>query len=213
MSVDHDLAGRLLALGAATLGEAGAVALPPGLFPVWHGARIAGPALPVRCAAGDNLAIHVALTVARAGDVLCTVVDGEPDRGYWGEVLTVAGLAAGLGGVIIDAGVRDVAEIEARRFPVLSSAVALAGTEKRGPGTVGAPVELRGVTVRHGDWVVGDRDGVVVAPTERVTDIVAAADARATKEAAMFEALSAWRTTVELLDLDAGAIEVRLDDA
>jgi 4-hydroxy-4-methyl-2-oxoglutarate aldolase len=208
MSASSELVARLSALGAATLGESGATPLPPGLFPVWPGARVAGPAVPVRCAAGDNLAVHAALTVARPGDVLCVVTEGDPQRGYWGEVLTVAALASGVAGLVIDAGVRDVAEIESRRFPVLSSAIALPGTSKHGPGAVGAPIELRGVRVAPGDWIVGDGDGVTVIARDAIDDVVAAADARAGKEAAMFEALGAWRTTVELLELDLSSIEI-----
>ena len=106
----------------------------------WSGAALAGPAYPVGCTPGDNLAVHVAITAAPAGSVLVVEVGPVPDRGYWGEVLTTAAQVAGLVGLVIDGGVRDVAALEAHRFPVFSSAIALAGASKDKPGTVGAPV-------------------------------------------------------------------------
>ena len=84
-------------LGAATLGETGARGMPPRIRPAWSGAAVAGPAYPVRCTPGDNLAIHVAVTQAPAGSVLVVDVGKVPDRGYWGEVLTTGALARGLG--------------------------------------------------------------------------------------------------------------------
>ena len=131
------LVADLVALGSATLGESGARPLRPGLSPVWPGARTAGPARPVRCAVGDNLEIHHAVAAAATGDVLVAVVDGEPEHGWWGEVLTVAAMARGVAGLVIDACVRDSAAIAARRFPVWSTGLALPGARKVTRGQTG----------------------------------------------------------------------------
>jgi 4-hydroxy-4-methyl-2-oxoglutarate aldolase len=131
-----------------------------------------------------------------------------PDRGYWGEVLTTAAEAAGLAGLVIDGGVRDVAALEAHRFPVFSSTISLPGARKDQPGTVGAPVTVGGVPVAMGDWVVGDVDGVTVVPEPSLDAVRAAGEAREAKEAGFFAALRAGTTTVELLDLDASLITV-----
>src|SRR5579875_1152227 len=147
-------------LGATTLGEAGGLAMHRRIKPVWPGAAVAAPAFPVRCTPGDNLAVHVAVTVAPPGSVLVVDVGQVADRGYWGEVLTTGAEAAGLAGLVIDGGVRDVAALEAHGFPVFSSTVALTGATKKERGAAGAPARVGGVVVERGDWVVGDADGV-----------------------------------------------------
>jgi 4-hydroxy-4-methyl-2-oxoglutarate aldolase len=197
---------ELAALGAATLGESGALTMAPRLKPAWTGAALAAPAYPVRCTPGDNLAVHVAVTRAPPGSVLAVDVGSTAARGYWGEVLTTAAEARGLVGLVIDGGVRDVAALEAHRFPVFSSLVALPGATKDHPGTVGTPVVVGGVPVADGDWIVGDVDGVVVVPGDRLAAVLAAGRGRAEKEEGFFAALRAGATTVELLGLHAGKI-------
>jgi 4-hydroxy-4-methyl-2-oxoglutarate aldolase len=196
----------LLALGSATLGESGGKATHHRLKPVWSGAAVAAPAYPVRCTPGDNLAVHVGVTTAPRGTVLVVDVGQVIDRGYWGEVLTTAAEAAGLAGLVIDGGVRDVAALERHGFPVFSSAIALTGASKNRPGTVGAPVTVGGIVVSGGDWVVGDVDGVTVIDGGRVREVIAAGRTREEKERGFFTALKGGSTTVELLDLDASLI-------
>jgi 4-hydroxy-4-methyl-2-oxoglutarate aldolase len=207
----QEIAAALLELGSATLGESGGLATDRRLRPAWSGAALAAPAYPVGCTPGDNLAVHVAVTTAPAGSVLVVDVGRVPDRGYWGEVLTTAAEAAGLAGLVIDGGVRDVAALEAHGFPVFSSTIALTGASKDQPGTVGAPVRVGGVPVAQGDWVVGDVDGVTVVPGGSLAAVRQAGEARAAKEIGFFAALRQGQTTVELLDLNASLIsnEVR----
>jgi 4-hydroxy-4-methyl-2-oxoglutarate aldolase len=140
--------------------------------------------------------------------VLVVVSDGDPARGYWGEVLTVAAIARGITGLVIDGGVRDVTEIAARGFPLFATASGLPGASKHGPGTVGVPIELRGVLVHTGDWVVADRDGVVVVAAASLDDVIAAASDRAEREIEMFRRLESGSTTVDLLALDLGNITI-----
>lgn len=207
-AVDDEALNELAALGAATLGESGARPLPPRIRAAWAGATLAAPAVPVRCSPGDNLAVHVAVATAPPGHALAVHVGDAPDRGYWGEVLTTAARARRLAGLVIDGGVRDVAALAAHRFPVFSAAVALRGATKRAPGSVGRPVEVAGTVVDSGDWLVADADGVVVVPGEQLEQVLAAGRARADKEAGFFEALRGGATTVELLGLDVGAVDV-----
>jgi 4-hydroxy-4-methyl-2-oxoglutarate aldolase len=163
----------------------------------------------VRCAPGDNLAIHVAVATAPAGHALVVDVGDVPDRGYWGEVLTTGAEARQLAGLVIDGGVRDVDALSAHGFPVFSATVALRGATKNQRGSVGLPVEVAGTTVAPGDWVVADVDGVVIVPGATLDDVLSAGRTRADKEVAYFEALRSGATTVELLGLDVGVIEVR----
>ncbi len=189
-------------LGAATLGESGGQPMAPRVRAAWRGARISAPAYPVTCTAGDNLAIHVAVAEAPAGCVLVASVGAEPERGYWGEVLTTAAEARGIAGLVIDGGVRDVSALEAHGFPVFSSAVALRGATKQHPGRIGGHALVGDVLVHEGDWIVADADGVTVVPRAKLDDVLAAGRAREAKEAGFFEELRGGRTTIELLGLD-----------
>lgn len=199
-------AAELAGLGAATLGESGASVMASRIKPVWPGARLAAPAYPVTCTPGDNLAIHVAVARAPIGSALVVDVGAVPGRGYWGEVLTTAAESRGLAGLVIDGGVRDVDALEAHRYPVFSSTVALRGATKYRRGSVGVAAVVGGVPVRWGDWVVGDADGVVVVPGPELESVLAAGRTRAAKEQGFFEALRAGATTLELLDLDPSAV-------
>lgn len=195
-----------LALGAATIGESGGVAMRPRIKAVWPGARLAAPAFPVRCTPGDNLAIHVAVASAPPGSALAVDVGDEDEFGYWGEVLTTAAESRGVAGLVIDGGVRDAAALEAHGFPVFSTTVALRGASKTRPGTVGAPADVGGVSVAAGDWLVADADGVAVVRVDTIDDVLRAGRARIEKEEAMFIALRQGGTTLELLGLDSSVV-------
>jgi 4-hydroxy-4-methyl-2-oxoglutarate aldolase len=201
-----DTAAALLGLGSATLGESGARTMSARIRPMWLGAALAAPAAPVRCTPGDNLAIHAAVASAPSGHALVVDVGQIPERGYFGEVLTTGAQARGIAGLVIDGGVRDLAALESHRFPVFATMAALPGASKASPGSVGVPVEVGGVAVEPGDWVVGDVDGVVIVPGGSLPQVLAAARARAEKEVGFFEALRGGATTVELLGLDVSIV-------
>ena len=193
-------------LGAATLGESGARPMSPRVRAAWPGARISAPAFPVTCAAGDNLAIHVAVAEAPADHVLVVSVGIEAARGYWGEVLTTGAEARGIAGLVIDGGVRDVSALQAHGFPVFSTMIALRGATKEHPGRVGGSAIVGDIQVEQDDWIVADADGVAVVPHTKLDDVLAAGRAREAKEAKYFEELRAGRTTIELLGLDTSPI-------
>ena len=193
-------------LGASTLGESGGQPMAARLKAAWPGARISAPAYPVTCAAGDNLAIHVAVAEAPSGSVIVASVGAEPARGYWGEVLTTGAEARGIVGLVIDGGVRDATALEAHGFPVFSSMIALKGATKELPGRVGGQALVGDVLVREGDWIVADADGVTVVPVNALDDVLAAGRAREAKEAGFFDALRKGTTTVELLGLDTSPV-------
>lgn len=203
----YGLSGEFVDLGAATLGECGALPMSPRLKAAWPGAVLAGPAVTVRCAPGDNLAIHVALLEAPEDSVLVVDCSEVPERGYWGEVLATAAMARGVAGLVIDGGVRDTGALRSLGFPAFSSVLALRGATKLAGGEIGGPVEVGDVTVSPGDWVVGDVDGVVVVPGGRLAEVAEAAHRRAKKEGEMFAALREGSSTVELLGLDPSAVK------
>lgn len=205
-SISSDVSGTLLALGAATLGESGGQGVSTRIHAMWPGARFAGPAFTVRCPVGDNLAVHAAVAQAPRGSVLAVTVAGDVSRGYWGEVLATAAQAAGIVALVIDGTVRDLDRLAALEFPVFARGHSLPGASKSGPGEVGGSIALGDVTVRSGDWLVGDTDGIVAVTPEALDDVIAAAQAREAKELGMFDRLRAGATTVELLGLDVSSI-------
>ncbi len=197
-----EFSARALALGTSTLYEASGLpcAVDPVVRAVWSGAVLAAPIYPVQCSPGDNLAIHIALERAPKGSAL-VVSTGNFVAGYWGEVLTVAAEAAGLSGLVIDGGVRDVAALARRKFPVFSRGVSVCGTVKASAPSVGQPLRLTGVPVAAGDWVVADEDGVILLPAEVLEEVLASGEARAAKETEMMSALRQGATTLDLMGL------------
>ena len=129
--------------------------------------RFAGPALTVEVRPGDNLMIHAALAIARPGDVI--VVDGKGDLGsaLMGEIMSQQALALGVAAVVIDGAVRDAEAIRALGFPMFAAGLNPNGPTKAVAGRLNHPVSVGGVTVRPGDLVVGDADGVTVIEREK----------------------------------------------
>ncbi|MBE0703552.1 MAG: RraA family protein [Afipia sp.] len=191
-------------LSSATVHEAlGWVgALPPRIKPLVPTMRVLGPAFPVQCRPGDNLALHMALAEAPAGSVLVGAAQGDLGYGAWGEVLTVSAMARGLAGFVFDGSVRDFHETVGLGFPVFAAGLSIRGTVKSyRPDAIPAEVLIGDVAVRPGDLVLGDADGVVVVPRDRIADAPALSLARMKKEDDMMAALRAGKTTVELMGL------------
>lgn len=206
LSADPTVSATLVVLGSATIGESGGQGVNTRIHAMWPGARFAGPAFTVRCPVGDNLAVHAAVAQAPRGSVLAVTVAGDVSRGYWGEVLATAAQAAGIVALVIDGTVRDLDRLAALEFPVFARGHSLPGASKSGPGEIGGAIALGDVTLRTGDWLVGDADGIVVISPEALDDVIAAARAREAKELGMFDRLKAGATTVELLGLDISSI-------
>jgi 4-hydroxy-4-methyl-2-oxoglutarate aldolase len=165
-----------------------------------HRMKLAGSALTVEVRPGDNLMIHAAIALARPGDVL--VIDGKGDRSaaLMGTIMMNACRQVGIAGVVIDGAVRDSAEIDEMDFPVFSVGTNPNGPTKLASGRIGHPVSVGGVTVRPGDLVVGDADGVVIVEREKVEALLQAAVQKVDDEAARIEAIKNGNTAAKWLD-------------
>jgi 4-hydroxy-4-methyl-2-oxoglutarate aldolase len=155
--------------------------------------------------------IHAAVEVCQPGDVLVVVTHSESTDGMFGDLLATSCQAHGVAGLIIDAGVRDTAEITEMNFPVWAKAISAQGTVKASPGSVNVPVVCAGALVHPGDVVVGDADGVVVVPRAAANDVAKAGDQRRSKEEKTRERLAKGELGLEFYGLRAKLKELGVE--
>jgi 4-hydroxy-4-methyl-2-oxoglutarate aldolase len=193
------------------LGEAGAATVHeaigrrgftgPQLRPIQQGVRLAGTAVTVSCHPGDNLMIHAAVEVCEEGDVLVVTNTAPSTHGMFGELLATSCMAHGVRALVVDAGVRDTAELRAMGFAVWSQHVSCQGTVKASPGSVNLPVVLGSQVVNPGDVVCADDDGVVVVSRHEAAWALEQAQARIAKETATRARLAAGELGVDIYGL------------
>jgi 3-hexulose-6-phosphate synthase/6-phospho-3-hexuloisomerase len=161
----------LLKVSTANISDAMHRGMPlRGLTGIVSNIKMVGRAVTVRTYPGDWAKPVEAIDAANEGDVI--VIDaGGVEPAVWGELASYSAKGKKLAGVVIDGAIRDISEIRSIKFPAYAKIITPQAGEPKGFGEIDIAVNVCGVKVFPGDWIVGDDDGVIVIPGKDITEI------------------------------------------
>ena len=199
-----DLIKQLGQFSAATVHEAlGKYGnLPSAIKPISSSTKVCGPAYTVKTMPRDNVLLHRAYAYAKPGDVIVASCSGFYEAGYWGDLMSLGAKTKGINGLVIDGCVRDADDIEAMGFPVFSRGLCILGTSNHGDGFLNEPIVIGDVLINPGDIIIGDRDGVVVVPQNRIKEAIEKSAAREAKEENVRRQLREGKTSLQIYGWD-----------
>jgi 4-hydroxy-4-methyl-2-oxoglutarate aldolase len=191
---------ELAQLGSATVYEAGGRKgyVDADLIQIVPGSRAAGPARTVSCGQDDNLMAHAVMAEIQPGEVLVLTMPEPRPVALVGELLATQAKAHGAAAMLVDASVRDREELAELGLPIWARWVRVRGAAKSVAGKIGEPVTVGGATIRNGDVVVLDADGVAVIEQERIDDVLNASRDRAEREQVKRSKLQAGELSYDL---------------
>jgi 4-hydroxy-4-methyl-2-oxoglutarate aldolase len=178
------LTDELARLGAATVYEASGREglIDVDLIPIIPGARACGPARIARCAQDDNLMVHAAMASLQPGEILVLTMPEPAPIALVGDLLATQAQVRGAAGILVDAAIRDCADLEDMGLPIWARWIRSRGATKDTPGELDVPVTVGGAAIRSGDLIVLDADGGTVVAAERTDEVLEASRAREEKE-------------------------------
>ena len=197
---DRDTYRELAELGSATVYEAGGRRgyVDADLVQVIPGSRVAGPARTVACGQDDNLMVHAGMAGVQEGEVLVLTMPEPRPVALVGDLLATQAKVQGAAAILVDASIRDREELVELGLPIWARWVRVKGAAKEAVGSIGEPVTVGGATIRNGDIVILDADGVAVVESERIAEVLDASRDRLERERVKREKLQGGALSYDL---------------
>ncbi|WP_426412084.1 RraA family protein [Bradyrhizobium ganzhouense] len=173
------------------------------LRPMHERGGLAGPALTVKTAPGDNLMVHKAIALAEPGDIIVVDAGGDLTNAITGEMMLMQMVKRGVAGLVINGAIRDAGFIRSQTFPVFAAGVTHRGPYKNGPGEINVPIAIDGMVIEPGDLIIGDDDGLLCVPLDQTDAVFKAATAK-------FEAEQKQMANIEAGTHDASWVDKQL---